>query len=156
MGTIDTSLLSADLVFLDMEANDRKEFFTNLYDRLHERGLVKESWLGAIQEREKDYPTGLECTAISVALPHVDPQHLLRPYIAVIKPSQPIEFVGMADTGMVQAELIVNLGIMAHEDEQVGVLQAFLNIFIDEDASADIMAQKTEQGIINAIVSRCN
>jgi PTS system galactitol-specific IIA component len=155
MSTIDVNLLKPDLVLLDFEADDRLDFFRRLAERLQSAGYVKETWLEAILEREKDYPTGLECTAISVALPHVDPVHLLRPYIAIVKPSHPLEFDGMADTGLVNAQLIVNLGVMAHEESQVAVLQAFLGIFIDDEASADIMAQTTPEAMIATVKKYC-
>ena len=155
MSAIETDLLKPELVFFDFEATDRIDFFTKLGEKLKEGGYVKDSWLDAILEREKNYPTGLECTSISVALPHVDPQHLNKPYIAIIKPKNPIEFDGMADTGLVNAQLIVNLGLLAHEEGQVAVLQAFLGIFIDDAASADIMAQTTPQGKIDTVIKYC-
>lgn len=155
MATIDTTLLKPELVFLDFEATDRLDFFQKLGAELTKRGYVKDTWLDAILEREKNYPTGLACPAISVALPHVDPQHLNKPYIAIIKPKNPIEFDGMADTGLVNAQLIVNLGLLAHEEGQVAVLQAFLGIFIDDAASADIMAQTTPQGMVDTVIKYC-
>ena len=85
----------------------------------------------------------------------MDPQHLNKPYIAIIKPKNPIEFDGMADTGLVNAQLIVNLGLLAHEEGQVAVLQAFLGIFIDDAASADIMAQTTPQGMVDTVIKYC-
>ena len=155
MSAIETDLLKPELVFFDFEATDRIDFFTKLGEKLKEGGYVKDSWLGAILEREKNSPPGLECTSISVALPHVDPQHLNKPYIAIIKPKNPIEFDGMADTGLVNAQLIVNLGLLAHEEGQVAVLQAFLGIFIDDAASADIMAQTTPQGMVDTVIKYC-
>ncbi|MBN2925350.1 MAG: PTS sugar transporter subunit IIA [Bifidobacterium sp.] len=155
MSAIETDLLKPELVFFDFEATDRIDFFTKLGEKLKEGGYVKDSWLDAILEREKNYPTGLECTSISVALPHVDPQHLNKPYIAIIKPKNPIEFDGMADTGLVNAQLIINLGLLAHEEGQVAVLQAFLGIFIDDAASADIMAQTTPQGLVDSVIKYC-
>lgn len=156
MSAIDTALLMPELVFLDFEATDRLDFFRKLGDELMARGFVKDTWLDAILERERNYPTGLECVGISVALPHVDPENLIKPYIAVIKPKEPIEFDGMADTGLVNAQLIINLGIMAHEESQVAVLQAFLGIFIDEEASAEILAQDDPQGMVDALVRHCS
>lgn len=155
MSAIDTDLLKPELVFFDFEAKDRFDFFEKLGEKLKNDGYVKDSWLDAILEREKNYPTGLDCPGVSVALPHVDPEHLLKPYIAIVKPKSPIEFDGMADTGLVNAQLIVNLGLMAHEEGQVAVLQAFLGIFIDDAASAEIMAQTTEQGMIDTVVKYC-
>ena len=152
MPAIDTSLLKPELVFFDFEAADRLDFFKKLGKKLKEGGYVKDSWLDAILEREKNYPTGLECASISVALPHVD---LIKPYIAIIKPKEPIEFDGMADTGLVNAQLIVNLGLLAHGEGQVSVLQALLGIFIDDAASADIMSQTTPEGMIETVVKYC-
>lgn len=155
MATIDTSLLKPELVFLDFEAEDRLDFFKKLGAKLTEAGYVKDTWLDAILVREKNYPTGLACPAISVALPHVDPEHLVKPYIAIVKPTHPILFDGMAGSGDVNAQLIINLGVMAHAEDQVGVLQAFLGIFIDDAHSAEILAQDTQQGMVDTVVKYC-
>ena len=155
MATIDTTLLKPELVFLDFEAEDRLDFFKKLGQKLAEAGSVKESWLDAILEREKNYPTGLACPAISVALPHVDPEHLVKPNIAIVNPTHHILFDVMAGSGDVNAQLIINLGVMAHAEEQVGVLQAFLGIFIDDAHSAEILAQDTPQGMVDTVIKYC-
>ena len=79
-------------------------------------------------------------------MPHVDPENLIKPYIAVIKPKEPIVFEGMAGIGGdVPAELIVNLGLLAHAEGQVAVLQALMGVFMDEASVADITAQTTPE-----------
>ena len=50
----DRELFSPDLVFFDLEASDRQELFEELADRLIEKDLIEDSWLKAIQERERD------------------------------------------------------------------------------------------------------
>lgn len=158
MAKLDTSLMSPDLVFFDLTAQDSTEFFSKLEKRLAPRGFIKDSWLDAIVARETAYPTGLEFEKISVAIPHVDPQHIARPYIAVVKPPTPIAFGAMA--GMVdhpvQASLVINLGLIAHDEDQVAVLQALMNVFMDEDACADIMAQTTGEGMVDALTRHSN
>ena len=84
MSAIETDLLKPELVFFDFEATDRIDFFTKLGEKLKEGGYVKDSWLDAILEREKNYPTGLECTSISVALPHVDADTYARRLFAFL------------------------------------------------------------------------
>ena len=155
MGAIDTSLLKPELVFFDFEATDRLDFFKKLGEKLNEGGYIEDTWLDAILEREKNYPTGLECTSVSVALPHVDPSNLKKAYIAIVKPKEPIEFDGMAGTDPVKAQLIINLGLLSHDEDQVAVLQAFLGIFIDDAASAEIMAQTTPEGMIETVKKYC-
>ncbi|BCV19510.1 PTS sugar transporter subunit IIA [Leptogranulimonas caecicola] len=149
----DQELFSPDLVFFDLEAADRQEFFEKLAERLAERDLIQDSWLEAICEREKNYATGLSFPSVQVAIPHVDPEHIKRPYIAVIKPKTPIVFEAMAGMGDdVPAQLIVNLGVM-RDGGQVAVLQKLMNIFMNEGYAAQIMAASDPQQVVDAFTS---
>lgn len=156
MTTVDVSLFHPELVFFDFEAADRADFFAKLGERLGAMGYVKDTWYDAIMEREHSYPTGLAFEHIGVALPHVYPEHLIKPYIAIIKPAHPIMFEGMAGIGGdVPAELIVNLGLLAHAEGQVAVLQALMDIFLDDAAVADIRAQTTPEGMVATMRRYC-
>lgn len=146
----DRELFSPDLVFFDLEASDRQELFEELADRLIEKDLIEDSWLKAIQERERDYPTGLSFPSIQVAIPHVDPQYIRQPYIAVIKPTTSVVFEAMAGLGDdVPARLIVNLGVM-RDGGQVEVLQKLMNIFMSEDYAAEVEAAKDPQAMVDS------
>lgn len=71
----------------------------------------------------------------------------------MIRPKEPLIFQGMAGMGgEVPAELIVNLGVMAHEQGQIAILQALIRIFVDEYAVKEIMRQTTQQGMVDALV----
>lgn len=156
MANAEIELFASNLVFFDLEADSREEFFQKLGEKLSEQGYIKDTWYDAILTREKNYPTGLECEQIKVAIPHTDPEHLIKPYIAVVKPSKPITFDFMAGMGdPVDAELIVNLGIK-HEGGQVEILQQLMGIFMNEEAVNDIMAQTTEEGMVEAITRYMN
>ncbi len=157
MSQVDTSLFRPELVFFDFEATDEWDFFKKMSDTLKEKGYVRDSWHDAICAREKSFPTGLQFEKIGVAIPHVDPENIVKPYIAIIKPKAPIDFAPMADMvdHPVHTELIINLGLLAHAEDQVAVLQAMMGIFMDEGATAEIMAQDTPEGIIDAIAKRC-
>ena len=152
MTVVDTSLFKPELVFFDFQASNRADFFKKLAGELSSRGYIKDTWLDAITTRERNYPTGLACPAISVAVPHTDPEHLKKPYIAIVRTSDPIVFEGMAGMGGdVPATLVVNLGVKAHEQGQVAILQALMRIFMDEGAVADLMSQTTPQGMVDAM-----
>ena len=117
MGNVDIDLFKPELVFFDFEAADRFGFFKKMEAVLLEGGYIKDTWYAAITTREKNFPTGLQFETISVALPHVDPEHLIKPYIAVIRPKDPVVFEGMAGIGGdIPAELIVNLGLTEHAE----------------------------------------
>ncbi len=156
MGEIDLTLFKPELVYFDFEATDRFDLFKKLGDELMSKGYIKDSWYEGITTREKNYPTGLPFETISVAIPHVDPEHLNKPYIAVIKPKQPIAFEGMADIeGEIEAELVVNLGLTEHAEGQVAILQALMNLFLDEDAVAQLRSQDTPEGMVTTLQKYC-
>ena len=151
MASQDAELFSPDLVFFDIEAQDRHELFQKLSEMLEKKGLIKPSWFGAIEEREANYATGLHFDNIEVAIPHVDPDNINRPYIAVIKPNSPIEFEHMAGAGPnVNAQVIMNLGV-ERDGGQVAVLQTLMNIFMDEGKSKEILAQDTPDGMVEVL-----
>ena len=103
-----------------------------------------------LPDRERSYATGLQTPTIGVAIPHAD-GCINRPYIAVIKPVKPVTFQPMGGIGgPVDAELIVNLGIMS-EGGQVEMLQGLMRIFTNDEAVADIMAQMTPEDLVASI-----
>jgi PTS system galactitol-specific IIA component len=147
--------MSPELVFFDVEAADAAELFAKLEPIYLERGLVTPSWIDAINEREKNFPTGLPFDALGVAIPHVEPENIVKPYIAIIKPSGTVRFRGMGGMDDVDAKLIINLGLLAHAEDQVVVLQALMKIFMDEEACADIMAQTTGEDMVATMTKWC-
>ncbi|WP_308615952.1 PTS sugar transporter subunit IIA [uncultured Enorma sp.] len=156
MGRIDISLLKPELVFLDVKVADRAELFLLLEQQLAERGYIEQTWLDAVTERERLYPTGLACPTMHVAIPHTDPEHLTRPYIAIVRPLEPVVFEPMGGIGdAVQVELIINLGLLAHAEDQVAVLQAFMELLMDGDAVAQLRVSETPADMIEAITRCC-
>lgn len=148
----DIQLLTPELVFCDIEACDTDDFFRKLQAKLEPSGYIKDNWFQAITDRERSYATGLQTPTIGVAIPHAD-GCINRAYIAVVKPVKPVTFQPMGGIeGPVDAELIINLGIM-REGGQVEMLQGLMRIFMDDAAVADIMAQRTPEDLVAAIKS---
>lgn len=151
--TIDVTLFKPELVFFDFDTQTRQEFFHELYNRLYSQGYVQKTWLDAIVTREENYPTGLVCPAVSIGLPHTDPVHIKKPYIAFVIPKKPIEFELMAQKGeAVEAQCIVNLGI-THACDQVGILQNLMNLFSCEQAVQDLLHTQDAQEFIARIIA---
>lgn len=147
----DKTLFKPELVFFDMECEDRWDFFKQLQAKLDPMGYLQSNWYEGITTREKTYPTGLRCPSIEVAIPHADPEYIKTPYIAVVVPKKPIVFEHMAGVDdPVDAQLIMNLGVV-RDGGQVEVLQTLMNIFASDEKVADIMAQTTPEGMVDAI-----
>ena len=155
MGKVDTSLMGPELVFFDIEATDSADIFAKLEPSYLARGLVRAPWIDAINKREDAYQTGLPFDAIGVAIPHVEPEHIVKPYIAIIRPKGTVRFRGMGGMPDTDAELIINLGLLAHAEDQVAVLQALMNVFMSEEAVNDLLAQTTAEGMVASMTKWC-
>lgn len=130
------SLFKPELIFLNFDAENQKSLFEQLNTRLIELGYIHPGWLEAIQEREDQFPTGLAFPTVSVALPHVDPEFIIKPYIAIIVPKDAIEFLSMDGEGRkVLAHYIFNLGV-CKDVSQVQVLAKLMDFFMNAEAVA--------------------
>lgn len=66
------------------------------FDKLSAEGHVKDSFLRACADREKEYPTGLP-TEIPVAIPHTFSEHVISPAICLVRLREPVRFYCMGD-----------------------------------------------------------
>ncbi len=149
--SVDMSLIRPELVFFDWDVATPAALFAQLARRLLRGGYVRETWLDAVSARERAYPTGLQTLAAGIALPHADAEHVARPFIAIVRPREPVSFEAMAGMGdPVPAELVIVLGL-THAADQVNALQHLMNVFMDEDRVREVMAQTSAQGMIDAL-----
>ncbi|TGV92775.1 PTS sugar transporter subunit IIA, partial [Mesorhizobium sp. M2D.F.Ca.ET.145.01.1.1] len=77
-------LLDPEAIVLGSDASTNEEIIRILAGRLEALGYVKSSYADAVVRREMTIPTGLPLErADNVAVPHTDPEHVLKPGIAM-------------------------------------------------------------------------
>ena len=74
-------MIELDNIYLDIEASDYKEVLQIMGGILLEKGYVKDYYTDALLEREELSPTGLPVEPVSIAIPHTDPCHVIRPCV---------------------------------------------------------------------------
>lgn len=89
-------------------------------------GIVKDTYLSALREREADYPTGIQLDGYSVAIPHCDSQHAIKPAIYIIRLPEAIEVNEADGDGKLWVNLVINL-VVTHPSEQLQLLKALFN-----------------------------
>lgn len=147
-------LLDEDLIFFDVEASNWQEVLKYLSCYLLKKGYVKDSFYNALIEREKKFPTGLPTDGIKVAIPHADPVHVIKNGIAIALLKKPVLFREMGKfEGEVECDIVFMLAIK-NPDEQIKVLQNFMNIFMDSNLLMKIKNAKTKKEIIDLISLR--
>ena len=96
------------------------------YLKLMKEGYVKETFLKACIDREKEFPTGLP-TEIPIAIPHTFAHHVVATAICVLKPDKPVRFASMENPeDTINAEFIFNLALK-NEGDQVKMLRAIID-----------------------------
>lgn len=134
-----------------VDTTDKFETLKAMGNLMAEKGFVKESYIEAVQEREKVFPTGLPMEALGVAIPHTDSIHVNKKAVMCGILERPVEFVVMGDDeARVQVEVVFMLAIVKPDDQiamlaqlvetcqNVSVLQT-IKTAEDMDAITEIM-----------------
>ena len=102
MSKDENQLFQQDLIFKE-EFTNLDEAFEAMADKLFKRGLVKETYLEAIKEREKNYPTGIDLSVVeknfpNVAIPHTESQYCNATNVILVKLKNEITVNNMMDS----------------------------------------------------------
>ncbi|AST56526.1 PTS galactitol transporter subunit IIA [Thermoanaerobacterium thermosaccharolyticum] len=141
-----------ELVVTNFDAKCKEDVFDVLYKKLYENGFVKESYLEAIKKREKNFPTGLQLNRYNVAIPHTDPEHVVKPAIAVATLKNPVIFKNMANP---LEDVKINIVFMIALNEahsQVEMLQQMVQLIQNDNLLEKIIRANGGGEIINLIV----
>jgi len=153
----DSLYLSPELVYLDLEKNDREMILTTMAENLYKEDIVNENFVKAILDREKAYPTGLLCEEVGVAIPHADSEYVKRQAISIARLKEPVEFIQMGtDDQKVAVSLIFMLAIK-QEKEQVHLLSSLMSIFLEKEYLKRLIECESKEELIssfNALINR--
>lgn len=147
------NLLNEELILIHLEAENREEVLKALAKLLISSGYVKESFLEAILEREKVFPTGLPTEGVGVAIPHADIIHVVKPAIAIGVLKKPVKFLIM---GNPEEEVDVKLVFMLAINEptmQINLLKNLVFLFQDKKLLHQLSETKNKKELIS-ILSR--
>lgn len=143
--------LHEELVFREVIAKTKEEVLSFLAEKLFEKGYVKHEYIQAIQEREKEYPTGLPSSEPGIAIPHANFEMVNKTTLAIATLKQPVEFQNMEKK---QAELPIQIVIMMAIGEphgQVEMLQKIVAIIQDEPLRKAMVKTKTNKELLQLL-----
>src|SRR5699024_7034869 len=132
------------VILLDVEASSREEALKVVGGNLVDQGLVKESFIQAILNREAEFATGLPTAGVSVAIPHTDVEHVNQKAISVAVLKDPVDFVIMGDETETTPVKIIFMLAMDEADSQLSLLQKLMQTFQDEDTLKFIASQTSK------------
>ncbi|MDB1566050.1 MULTISPECIES: PTS sugar transporter subunit IIA [Lactobacillaceae] len=133
------SMFTKDLVNLNVNATDANELFNLVGEDAHAKGYANADYVEGLKKREQSYPTGLIFQNLELAIPHVDPEYVVKPFIYVARTTKPIAWLQMGDSKEMSTKNFLFLGIKEPQ-KQVGLLSAIIASFQDADFISDFIS----------------
>ena len=143
--------LKESLIFTNLEAKTYEDVMRAVGQKVTAEGFAKESYVDALINREKDFPTGLDIDGFGVAIPHTGVSHVNKAATAIAILKNPVTFVQMGtDDDYVDAKVVFVLAV----DDPKGhleQLQRIISIIQDKDALEKLTQVNEASEIINVI-----
>ncbi|MBO9100617.1 MULTISPECIES: PTS sugar transporter subunit IIA [unclassified Rhizobium] len=120
-------ILEPEAILLDVRATTAEEVIRLLAARLETLGYVKTTYADAVVSREKNLPTGLPLERDeNVAVPHTDPEHVIKAGVAMATLSTPVVFANMEEPEELLPVGTVFLLAINDKDKQIETLQQII------------------------------
>lgn len=147
------SVFFEELTFLDKSILCADDFFDFIFPILKKNGYVKESFLNAIKEREKEYPTALPIHFCAVAIPHTNIEHIIKPFISVTRIKQTAKWHEMANNkNEIDVHFIFLLGFVKGNDH-INLLQTLMECFSNGHLLEKLEKAKTKSEFLQLLTN---
>lgn len=148
--------LTPAMILPGLEVSTSDEVMETVGGAVVRAGYAKLSYLQALKDREKDYPTGLDVDGFGVAIPHTAVDHVLKSGVAIATLKQPVTFVQMGtDDETVEVRVIFMLAVTDPNDH-IDELQQILAILQDTAVLQKLMNVENAEQIIALIREKEN
>jgi PTS system galactitol-specific IIA component len=144
-------LIKKDLIFTDCDFQNAEEVISFLSMKLHDKGLVKDSFSIAVKEREMVYPTGLNLGHVCIAVPHTDVEHVQIPAVTLAIMKSPVLFISMEDCETPLPVKIVACLAMEKAEYNVKLLPEVIRFFSQEKITTKILNSASSEEIFQLI-----
>lgn len=143
--------LEETLIFTGMKARNWQEILQKTGTILQEKGYAKDSYTDALIQREIKYPTGINMGETGVAIPHTDPEEVVKEGIAIAVLTDPVAFRQMGtEQGTVMVKLVFVLAIR-EPGSQVERLKQMMQLLRDQEVLEQLKNALDSRTVINII-----
>ena len=143
-------VIERDLIFLDVDVNNKNELFGFMSKELLKKGYVCNAYEEKLMEREESYPTGLKLTTMGVAIPHANTEYSKANKFIVLNLKKQIEFKNMEDESNVNVCLVIGL-VFNDKDKHMDNLMKLSLLLQNEEKLKEIKEAGTKDEVYKTL-----
>ncbi len=143
-------VIEKDLIFLDVDVNNKNELFGFMSRELLKKGYVCNTYEEKLMEREESYPTGLKLTTMGVAIPHANTEYSKANKFIVLNLKKQIEFKNMEDESNVNVCLVIGL-VFNDKDKHMDNLMKLSLLLQNEEKLKEIKEAGTKDEVYKTL-----
>ena len=144
--------LEESAIVLGLEASSSEEVIRILGGKLRDLGHVKDNFVEAALERERNLPTGLPLGGeFNAAIPHVDIEYVNQSALGLATLKEEVVFYNMVES---DEEVPCRLVIMLALDQpksQIEMLQSIAAILQDPEIISNLVSAKTTEEVFSIL-----
>ena len=144
-------MIDKKLIFIDLEAASKEEVINALASEMITAGKARDTYLRAVLEREREYPTGLPLEGVNIAMPHTFAQHVIEPTIAVARLKQPVRFIQMGTKDQALEVQLVLMMAINDPQQQLGMLKKIMRLFANSEVLKQVMQSVTVEELYQVL-----
>lgn len=152
----DEMYLDEHLVELEIDALDKFSALAALADCLEKNQCVNEEFSQAVQEREKEFATGLPLEHVGVAIPHTDSEYVFKQSMAIGILKKPVMFEMMGSPEVLVPVKIMFMLAIKEPKKQLEFLQALIDMFQTDEKVLAIIQAKTAREAVKKMKQNLN
>lgn len=121
-----------EAVLVDEVFSSKEEVLKRLTDVLYKNHIVKDTYFSSLIKRENQSPTGLETYATGIAIPHSEPEHVIKDTVGVAVLDEPIKFYDMVNPKKEIDVSVIFLLVFTHGSKHLNYLQKIMEFLKKE------------------------
>ncbi|MGL6206555.1 MAG: PTS sugar transporter subunit IIA [Lactobacillus panisapium] len=142
-----------DLIDLNIAVDTEEQLFDLVGTRVISQDFANLGYIANLEKRELAYPTGLKFADIALALPHVDPQYVKRPFIYLARTISSLKLKQMGDSSDISAQNFLFLGLKNGE-KQPELLAKIIAAFQDQSFVEQFQKTKDSQNMLQLVEAK--
>lgn len=145
-------LIEDELIDIAKVDLDSKEVIQYLGKAFLKKEYIREEYITDVLIREESFPTGLELKNMGIAIPHANPDNVLKDGISILKLKNPVKFSNMETGEDVYVSMAFMLALKDPNDH-LKMLQSLFIMFQKEEVMGKLISVSSKDEIKNIILN---